>query len=241
LKQHDKIDKFTSRWLAKYRQAGRTIYCRDRCAGCCHLAVHATWPEAVAVTGHLSAQQSRQLAEYVERLQDALPELTDLKSYLKRHRLALGPCPFLDATGSCSIYPVRPLACRALLSTRSAAWCTVDFSALDQWDKQAYESSLDRQVVAWPTHYVAATQDIAKELERDLLASMRRRAGWALSGNFAVMVWLAVNNHLNGPEHKTTEQLRALLETYRLDNRLLLNFSVSSQELGADVPQQNTD
>jgi hypothetical protein len=181
------------------------------------------------------------LTGYVERLQEALPELTDLKSYLKRHRQTLGPCPFLDATGSCSIYSLRPLACRALLSTRSAAWCTVDFSALDQWDKQAYESSHDHQVVAWPTHYVAATQDIAKELESALLASMLRRTGWTLSGNFSVMVWLAVNSPLHGLEIKTSEQLQAFLGTYGLDNRLLLNFSVSSQERGANVPQQNTD
>lgn len=226
MKQHDQFDKFASKWLTDYRQSGKPIYCREGCAGCCHLAVHATWPEAAVVAGRLTAQQSMQLTDYVERLQDALPELTDLKSYLKRHRQTLGPCPFLDAAGACSIYPVRPLSCRALLSTRPAAWCTVDFSELDQWDKQAYESSLDRQVVAWPTHYVAAAQDFARELERDLLAAMLQQAGWTLSGNFAVMVWLASCGHLHGIDIKTTAQLQSLLAAQRLDNNLILNCAV---------------
>ncbi len=222
---HNQFEKAASEWLADYRASGREIYCRAKCPGCCHLAVHATYPEAVAVAEVLTEPQSTKLSAYFERLVAALPVLTNLKSYLKRHRQSLGPCPFLDAQGSCSIYSNRPLSCRALLSTRPAAWCTVDFSKLDRWDKQAYESSLDRQVVAWPTHYVAATQSYGRQLENVLLESMQREKGWSLSGNFAVMVWLEEKCQISSRSLATTQQVRAILTANKLDNQLLLNLT----------------
>ena len=230
LQQLDRFDKFVDEWRAGYGASGRAIYCREGCAGCCHMAVHATWPEAVTVAGLLSPRQSASLNSYVERLQGALPELTDLKSYLKRHRQTLGPCPFLDAQGACSIYAARPLSCRALLSTRPATWCTVDFSELDPRDKQAYASSLDRQVVAWPTHYVAATRDFGRELEDRLLESMLREAGWSLSGNFPVLVWLERQRRVAGGEIRTTQQLHDLMTVHRLASDLLLQIIGDGQQ-----------
>jgi Fe-S-cluster containining protein len=230
LKSYERFDNFAGLWLAEYRKTGRTVYCREGCAGCCQLAVHATWPEAAAVVGQLSEEQTKSLDNYVGRLQKVLPEFTDLRSYLKRHRQDLGPCPFLDSKGSCSIYPMRPLSCRALLSTRPAAWCTVDFSQLTDWDKKAFESSLDRQIVAWPTHYVAATQDFGRELENSLLGAMLRQRGWVLSGNFAAMVWLASNSRLSSTDCITKNRLQDLLAALQLDNPLLLEFADSFQE-----------
>ena len=150
--------------------------------------MHATYPEAAAVAGRLSRPQVEALAAYVMRLQERLPDFEGLRDYLRRHRSQIGPCPFLDERGFCGIYQVRPLSCRALLSTRPAEWCSVDFSELDHWDKISYESGLDKAVVAWPTHYVAATQDYAATLENSLLLSMKERLGWSLSGHFAAMV-----------------------------------------------------
>lgn len=224
LKEHLQFATFSDQWLLQYHSSGKQLHCRKGCSGCCHLAVHATYPEAAAVAAQLSAQQTDDLQGYVDRIRKAQPTWIDLKSYLKSHRQELGPCPFLAADGSCTIYSLRPLSCRALLSTRPAAWCTVDFSELDSWDKQAYESSLDHQVVAWPTHYVAATQDFGRELETTLLDTMLRDRGWALSGNFAVMVWLEQSSHLSALE-VTAARLHELLVTNRLDNHLLLNIS----------------
>lgn len=230
MKEHDQFDQFAREWLTSYRESGRIISCREGCAGCCHMAVHAAWPEAVAVAGLLSTRQVTALQGYVERLQDALPEMTDLKSYLKRHRQSLGPCPFLDAAGACSVYAARPLACRSLLSTRPAAWCTVDFAELEHWDIQAYQSSLDRQVVAWPTHYVAASQDFGRELEGRLLETMQLKQGWALSGNFAVMVWAQRMSRRARQENSDPQKLRGFLAAHGLDNSLLLHFTGSGRQ-----------
>jgi Fe-S-cluster containining protein len=230
LKEQVLHEQFTRKWLENYQASGKVIYCRDGCAGCCHLTVHATYPEAVAVANTLTGQQSKNLAEYIARLKVLLPQLTDLRSYLKIHRQSLGPCPFLDERGACSIYPIRPLSCRALLSTRPAAWCTVDFSELSHWDKQAYENSLDLQVVAWPTHYVAATQSFGRELEDRLLETMCKGQGWSLSGNFPVMVWLEQKCRPNRQEIVTEDQVREFLVTNELNNSLLLNLTTGNQK-----------
>ena len=224
MKEHLQLERFTNNWLTSYRSIGKDIYCRKGCSGCCNLAVHATYPEAVLVAGELNREHTDKLRDYVSRLKTVLPQLSSMKDYLETHRRELGTCPFLDAEGSCSIYSIRPLSCRALLSTRPAAWCTVDFSELSEWDKQAYESSLDRHIVAWPTHYVAATQDFAHELENCLLESMKKSGSWRMSGNFAVMVWLEQQAHLSEQPLITRQQVHDILLEKELDSQLVLNL-----------------
>jgi hypothetical protein len=125
--QHDQMDKFVDAWLAGGQVPGRQIFCRKGCGGCCNLAVHATWPEAVAAAAAFPAQHAARLSAYVDRLMATLCQLADLKTYLKLHRQTIGPCPFLTDKATCALYDKRPISCRALLSTRPAAWCTVDF------------------------------------------------------------------------------------------------------------------
>jgi Fe-S-cluster containining protein len=189
--QHQQFDRFARQWLADYHTTGRTIYCQAGCSGCCSLVVHTTFPEAMRIAQQLTTDQERQLALYLERLRRAVPHLSSMKSYLRSHRSQLGACPLLDSAGRCTVYPERPLSCRALLSTRPSAWCVADLSRLDPWDKRAYQAGLDRQVVTWPTHFVAATRDLAEELERQILETMRAETGWSLWGNLAVLIGLA--------------------------------------------------
>lgn len=224
MKQHRQFEQFSQNLLADYRANGKPIYCRQGCSGCCSLAVHAVYLEAVPVAAQLSEQQSIDLFDYIKRLKAALPDLNALQSYLKIHREAIGPCPFLDIRGTCSIYALRPLSCRALLSTRPAAWCTVDFATLDPWDKQAYESSLDPQIVAWPTHFVAATQTFARELENSLLTMMQKEDGWALAGNFAAMVWVEKNFQLSQSGKTSPKEIHDILAETELDHQILLDF-----------------
>ncbi len=218
------FEEFTDSWRKSPRGTSSTIHCRKGCSGCCSLAVHATFPEAAAATATLKPLQQKALSCYMERLSAMLPGLTDLKSYLRRHRRDLGPCPFLSESGACGIYEVRPLTCRALLSTRPAEWCSVDFASLDDWDRQAYESGLDRQVVAWPTHYVAATQEAARHRENTLLDTMRQRFGWSLAGNFPLMVWLAHPDRL-GRSHLSGQEAADILHALGYRHPLLLELA----------------
>ena len=225
MRQHQYFDRFIDRWLADYRALGKAVYCRAGCAGCCSFAVHTTFPEAAAIAGQLTRMQTNQLSTYISRLKQALPATRDLKNYLKNHRQSIGPCPFLDGQDNCSIYPIRPLSCRALLSTRPADWCGVDYSTLDKWDKLVYESGLDRQVVAWPTHFVAATQDCGRELEDQLLETMRQEKGWTLSGNLCAMVWLELEYQLSQGGAVTAEQAMEILAVEGFDHGFLLRLS----------------
>ena len=228
LRQHRQFDRFIDQWLTDYRALDKTIYCQPGCSGCCFLAVHATFPEAAVIAGQLSRKQTTQLSTYISRLKQALSATSNLKSYLKSHRQSVGPCPFLDGWNNCSIYPIRPLSCRALLSTRPADWCTVDFSELDKWDKLAYESSLDRQVVAWPSHFVAATQNFGRTFEDQLIETMQREKGWALSGNLCAMVWLEQKYQLGQGGNCTARQATEVLAAEGLDHEFLLCLSTSS-------------
>jgi len=227
LRQHRQLDSYLEQWLAAYQTTGRKIHCQAGCSGCCSLAVHATFPEALTIARQLSPDQAERLSEYIQRLKQILPNLSEVQGYLKAHRQRIGPCPFLDRQDRCSIYPARPLSCRALLSTRPAEWCRVDFSTLDPWDRQAYESGLDRETVAWPTHYVAATQDFGRRLEQELLESMRQERGWALSGNLGAMVWLARNHRSHERPPPTSQEMTALRKQEGFDRTFLLELTTS--------------
>lgn len=184
------LDKRIAEWMVGYASSGKTLFCRSGCQNCCSLFVHTTLAEATAIAAILSPEQAAALDCYITRQHQALQDVTDLKTCLARHRNVIGPCPFLDATGKCGIYRQRPLSCRALLSTRPKEWCAVDFSELSSLDKQLYLASLDREVVNFPVHYVAATQEFASHLELELMHAMFRGFGVALTGNLPFLVHL---------------------------------------------------
>lgn len=84
--------------------------CQPGCASCCSLRVTATAPEILLIVCFIYAQSgaeghARQLARVTktERVTRGLTEAQRVKVNC--------PCPFLNR-GVCSIYPVRPLACR---------------------------------------------------------------------------------------------------------------------------------
>lgn len=188
---HQRMQNFTKRWLESVCEMGISIHCRARCARCCSVAVHTTYPEAELIAVSLDREQEQKLDDHVEKLLREAEDFADLRTYLRKHSEMIGPCPFLARDECCSVYEIRPLSCRALLSTRPPEWCAVDISRLDSWDRKLYEESLDIQVVAWPTHYVAATQDFAHHLESDLLTQQQTIYGWSLAGNLPLLVWLA--------------------------------------------------
>ena len=107
------------------RTTGPQSACQAGCAHCCHLRVEATEPEVFHIAQHLRAQPAEALA-------DAL-------SALHRHvtTAALNPtnparqaCSFL-VDERCSIYPVRPAACRKAHSL-SAQHCAEQSATIPQ-------------------------------------------------------------------------------------------------------------
>jgi hypothetical protein len=202
---------------------GGRIYCARGCRNCCNLAVQCTFSEALLVADTLGEEHTAGLDEHISRLRRHLKEAVDFKSYLRLHRQKIGFCPFLEADGACGAYAVRPFACRSLLSTRPADWCAVDFAELHPLEKQAYLSSLDPALVAWPTHYLAAPRDLGQELESATFWRMQDSFGFTLSGNLPFLVWLEMKYRLSEVAEKGQAAVLALLKKERLNLPFLVN------------------
>lgn len=202
-----------------------TIYCKEGCGNCCSLAVNCSFPEAVAIAMALDDVQRKQLDTKLPLLRQVSTQAEDLKQFLRLFRQQLGGCPFLDAdTACCTTYSLRPLSCRALLSSRNSNWCAVDFADLHPLEKQAFVSSLDPELVAFPTHYLAASQELGIELETELLVDMRDCFGVSLSGNLIYQVWLEAEYRLSEVMTEGFEATLAFLLERELDLPFLLQL-----------------
>ena len=88
------------------------VACQAGCDHCCYQSVGATPPEALAIWDYLRGTLSKaELATVAARLAGAHARTRSLSSsdrFSPEH-----PCPFLQS-GRCSIYEVRPLACRGM-------------------------------------------------------------------------------------------------------------------------------
>ncbi len=193
------------------------IYCLKGCANCCALVVNCSFPEAAAVAQTLSTEQCMQVTDRAFEIRRLATRCDSLLEFLRNYRATIGSCPLLDATErSCSVYPARPLTCRALLSTRPSAWCGIDLATLHPLEKDAFLSSLDPELVSFPTHYLAAPQELASTCESALVALMQEQQGWGLSGNFIYQVWLELEHQISAKLATSGFDLIAYLETQQL-------------------------
>jgi Fe-S-cluster containining protein len=90
------------------------ITCQEGCDSCCYNQVELTPPEALLI-GHYIAQQFSQaekdlLLVHAARITELINKLGKAESAARRQEI---PCPLLR-NRSCSVYPVRPLVCRAM-------------------------------------------------------------------------------------------------------------------------------
>ncbi len=101
-------------------RARASVACRAGCDHCCHQVVGVTAPEAFAIVDHVrrtwSLAEVSALATRVAEAYQRSRGLSSAQRFSPEH-----PCPLLHA-GKCSVYEVRPLACRGVNSL-SAADC----------------------------------------------------------------------------------------------------------------------
>ncbi|MDY0189445.1 MAG: YkgJ family cysteine cluster protein [Desulfuromonas sp.] len=213
---------------SEYLDRGGSIYCHSGCGGCCTLHVHCLYTEAIDIAQTLDAQQTQQITDYAMALQQLAQSTADLKTFLRHSRDQLGNCPFLDTQNRCSIYRLRPLACRALLSTKEPHYCELDFATLNSAEKQEFMASLDRSAVNFPTHYLAAPQRWGSEAEQLQHAAMLKSFGIAISGSLPYLVFIEQRYTLSKIIVQGATATLNFLSQHQLDIPLLLQVQVQS-------------
>jgi Fe-S-cluster containining protein len=225
VKNQKYLDQQTERVCSTANQISIKIYCKKGCCNCCSLAVNCSFPEALAISKCLDSERQFVLKEKIDLLRQICQQADDLKQFLRLFRKQLNGCPFLDAeTGSCSTYLLRPFSCRALISTRNSSWCAIDYAELHPQEKEAFLSSLDPEIVSFPTHYLATPQEIGRELETDAIVAMQEEFHVSLSGNLLYQVWLELEHQISAKIPQGFAKTRSYLEENRLDLPFLLHL-----------------
>ncbi len=93
-----------------------TPVCRRGCSHCCHQTVNTTAPEVLVLAEALRHRDSPdRLVLWQKALHEEAAAAADLAPLARF--AARVPCTFLDTDGACAIHTLRPLQCRAVLST----------------------------------------------------------------------------------------------------------------------------
>jgi Fe-S-cluster containining protein len=106
-------DHLTRRFEAE-AELPHPVACQSGCDSCCYNQVELTPPEALLICHHIAqhfsdAEQELLLA-HVARIMEILKTMGKAESAARRREI---PCPLLRHR-TCSIYPARPLVCRAM-------------------------------------------------------------------------------------------------------------------------------
>ncbi len=106
------------------------IACAPGCASCCYTNVHASSPEILRIASYVKEKLAPDaLAALRERAAATMKEIVPLD--IEGRARARVACPLLDvATGSCTVYEVRPIACRAYHSA-DASLCKKAYEEAD--------------------------------------------------------------------------------------------------------------
>jgi len=93
---------------------GREMACARGCRHCCVLNVAVLLPEAMRIAETITATAWSALQKRLEFHSNRERWMDD-----EERMMRAAFCPLLDTDGSCSIHPVRPLACRGVASLDS--------------------------------------------------------------------------------------------------------------------------
>lgn len=223
--------------------AGQQIYCGPNCSNCCSLTVNCSYPEALLLAGNLLPEQRQAVTDRIPELLKLSRQAPNLKEFLQLFQQQPTACPLLhQPSGNCAVYPLRPFSCRALLSTRNSSWCGVDLSALPELEKQLYLSSLNPEVVAYPTHYLAASQELGRKLETEQLQRQQESFGLAVSGNLIFLLWLELEYQFSSIVATGIAAVESLLAKERLEFAYLLEIQAAvSTDKSAELKRTHRD
>ena len=123
----------------------RPIACTAGCPHCCVLNVAILLPEGVIIADWMREQFPLSELDAIRKrlaIHRAWVRWMDDEERIAKHAV----CPLLDATGHCSIYPVRPMVCRAVASLDRNS-CQAAFSPVFNDETRLVLADLLRQAV----------------------------------------------------------------------------------------------
>ena len=137
-KMYDAIDELIDSLSELSREQNEPIKCKNGCAYCCHQPVFALDYEMQYLNSFIkekfTVQKQNEIRTRANNNLQKLSGLTELEIFDSKH-----PCPLLEDE-SCSVYEVRPMACRIYLST-DLNTCSKFFNAPE--DKSNFPALLE--------------------------------------------------------------------------------------------------
>ena len=112
---YEQTDLLTGSFLERCKHSNIPVDCKMGCEWCCHQPVFALTHEMLIVVEYIRQHFS---IEALAQVQKVAAEKTAFTQTLPTNALLSinKPCPLLR-NGACSVYPVRPMACRIYLSS----------------------------------------------------------------------------------------------------------------------------
>ena len=121
------INELTDRSIRQVHAAchdGHRVACRSGCTYCCMFPVAASAPEVLAIATFVRERFDEERRAALDARVEANISATEGMDMSQRDRVRLD-CPFLEA-GKCTVYEVRPVACRGY-SSYSVEDCREDY------------------------------------------------------------------------------------------------------------------
>jgi Fe-S-cluster containining protein len=113
---YDAIDGLNESIIALAERQNKPVSCYKGCHWCCHQAVFANSYELHYLAGHIKRTfTAKEISDIIERTETKYLMTSKLnEEEILKYK---APCPLLK-DGACSVYSVRPMACRIYLSTK---------------------------------------------------------------------------------------------------------------------------
>lgn len=109
------IDEFIKAFEEQSAQTGQKPDCKKGCSWCCSNAVMVLPHEMILLKEYILQKIAPAQMKPILQKMEKKNSITDsMKSFEFMHLKM--PCAFLDENGACSVYEVRPMACRIYLS-----------------------------------------------------------------------------------------------------------------------------
>lgn len=184
------------RWIEGYTERGGQVFCGAGCFACCNMPIRVSLAEALIMAQAMTPAQAKAAAAHARKVLANARTAPDEDEYVRRHRLEVGYCPFLDPrSGGCSQYQARPTRCRDTFSAFPAYYCEAEtWETMTRRERQQYQ----REVARTPgtdgeLHFIAPLEHLSEPVWEVASKAMRQAWGLEVWGDFWVLVTLATD------------------------------------------------